>query len=204
MLSSCIDSTAANDKMLLLEQLYTNTRLSLVVTVINASLLATVLWRNTDTALVKKWIILVIIITLMRFILVNSYTKQLPLKPDKTDIWYKRYFAGAFLAGSVWGIAGFMLYPENSVAYQVLIVFVVGGMVAGAVPLLSPALEVFLVFSLSALAPVIIRFLMINDELHAVMAVMTFIFMLMMYNSAKHMNTHLKTSLRLVIKMMTS
>jgi|GEM_PF-2463658 len=186
-----------DDKKLLLDQLYKNTHLSLIVTIVNASLLSAVLWGYSDTTLLLKWIVLVIITTLSRYILVSSYKKQSHLRPEKIGIWYKRYFAGAFLAGSVWGIAGFVLYPDNSVAHQVLIAFVAGGMVAGAVPILSPALNVFLAFSLTALTPVMLRFLITYDEIHTVMAVMTFIFMLMMYGSARHMNAHLKTSLRL-------
>ena len=82
----------------------------------------------------------------------------------------------------------FFLFPVHSVAHQVFIAFVLAGMVAGAVGVFSPIFPVFLAFSVPALAPITIRFFLSGDDLHLAMAVMTILFMVFTFTTAKRIS----------------
>jgi hypothetical protein len=52
--------------------------------------------------------------------------------------WNQYYLVGSALAGAGWGGAGVFLYPPDSLAHQVFLAFVIGGMAAGGVAVLTP------------------------------------------------------------------
>lgn len=62
-------------------------------------------------------------------------------------------------------------------------------MVAGAVGVLSPIMTVFLTFSIPALAPIFIRFIIIGDSLHMAIGFMTLVFAILTFTTAKHVNS---------------
>jgi len=69
---------------------------------------------------------------------------------------------------------------------------VLAGMVAGAVGVFSPIIPVFLAFSIPALAPITIRFLMIGDALHMAMGAMTMLFAVLTFTTAKRISSSIE------------
>jgi hypothetical protein len=74
------------------------------------------------------------------------------------------------------------------VAHQAFIAFVLAGMVAGAVSAFSSIMSVFLSFLIPALTPIIIRFILIGDDIHLAMAAMILLFGILTFFTAKSSN----------------
>lgn len=135
-------------------------------------------------------------VTMARTGLVYAYWRK-----SNTDTsahhWNQVYGIGAALAGVGWGAAGIFLYPPESISHQVFLVFMLGGMAAGAVAVLTPRIEVFLLFFLPTLLPTIVRLINLPDELHLTMGGVLIIFMLALLFTARRMNHTIKSSLAL-------
>ena len=111
--------------------------------------------------------------------------------------WYILHVIGTTLSGILWGLAGIILFPDNSVSHQIFIAFVLGGMVAGAIGTYSIIMTAFLGFSIPTALPIALNFFALGDEMHVSMGGMTVIFWLLMFFTAKRLNMVLKTSLKL-------
>jgi len=87
--------------------------------------------------LVLEWWLYMILISLLRGALARRYSRA---SPGHTEIsgWRAAFTIGVGLAGTGWGGAGILLYPEAHLPNQVFLVFVLGGMMLGAASLLAP------------------------------------------------------------------
>ena len=88
--------------------------------------------------------------------------------------------------GLIWGGAGFLLFPTDSMVHQAFLVFVIGGMAAGtvgAVYFLPRGCVYYIVLSL---LPPIARIAWVGDAVHSVMAVMGVIYAVMMMLFVRH------------------
>jgi signal transduction histidine kinase/CheY-like chemotaxis protein len=80
------------------------------------------------------------------------------------------------LAGTGWGGAGILLYPEAHLTNQLFLVFILGGMMLGAGSLLAPRPEAFLAFlTPTGLIPTV-RLLVHGDEMHVAMGLLAGVF----------------------------
>src|SRR5207247_4891330 len=71
---------------------------------------------------------------------------------------------------------GVLLYPEAHLANQVILAFVLGGMMLGAGSILASRPEAFLAFLIPAGLPVSVRFLLQGDGPHVAMGLLATIF----------------------------
>jgi diguanylate cyclase (GGDEF)-like protein len=100
-------------------------------------------------------------------------------------------------SGLSWGAASIWLFPQNDIAHQAFLAFVIAGMCAGAVTTLSAILSSSFAFVVLAVTPLLSRWLLIDTTISAAMAVMTVLFTVMMLFTAKRMNYVVKESLRI-------
>jgi len=177
-------------------QLYDNAPLGMAATLINAAVLAYVLRNLISPAVLFSWLACLLLITLLRAFHLYQYRIARPAPAD-AHRWGAWFIAGLALSGAVWGAAGLFLLPAKSLTHQVFIVFVLGGMVAGAAGTFSVIRVAFLAFSLPALAPLIIRFIFSGDELHVTMGGMTLLFAILVHVMAMKVHTVSLQSLRL-------
>jgi predicted signal transduction protein with EAL and GGDEF domain len=139
-----------------------------------------VLWNAVPAPTLLIWSGLLIAVTGARFLTLRAYRNAAP-KPESEHVVWTRYFlAGACAAGVVWGASGILLFHPSSFPHQVLLAFVLGGMVAGAVPLLSSVNHAFRCFAIPAVVPISIRMMWVGDQIHLVMGLMIAIFGLAM------------------------
>jgi diguanylate cyclase (GGDEF)-like protein len=176
--------------------LHDNAPLSQLVALINSGILAFVQWSQVRHITVAVWLLCVGAVSLAR--LSQSYAFQ-RARPAACAIgrWRNSFLLGALASGVLWGVAGVLLFPEQSFPHQVFTSFVVAGMIAGSVATLSPVLPAFVLFALPAVAPIVVQFLLRGGEIYFSMSVMTMLYGLAMIAIAKHVNTTLRTSLSL-------
>ena len=155
-------------------------RISLIVNLTIGLILAVALWNAMPTPVLLTWSGLLIAVTGARFLVLRAFRNAAPRSASDHALWTKYFLAGACAAGVVWGLSGVLLFHPNSYPHQVVLVFVLGGMMAGAVPLLSSVRHAYWCFAIPIVAPISIRLMLAGDRIHLVMGLMMAIFGLAM------------------------
>lgn len=177
-------------------QLYRQAPVGIVATLVNSCVLIFILRNIVAQAVLVKWFSALMFITFLRCVALYGYRRCSPA-PAQAGRWNTWFVVGMGFSGVIWGSAGIFLFPVNSIVHQVFVAFVLGGMVAGAAGALAVTMAAFLAYCLPAFLPVIIRFFAIGDEIHLAMGTMALLFGLLMFSTAKRLNTIVKRLFRL-------
>ncbi|HJY84620.1 MAG TPA: hypothetical protein VKK81_26495, partial [Candidatus Binatia bacterium] len=151
--------------------LYKQTPAGCAATVLNAGIVTIVLWKVVGHALLLAWLALLIGIILSLFVLLRLYQQQ-TLTADRSCFWRTLFIIGVGAGGTVGGAAGMLLFPYESLIHQVFLVFVLGGMAAGAVAVLSPVMTAFLAVFIPTLLPLTVQLFLQGDEIHGAMGLL--------------------------------
>lgn len=146
-----------------------------IVTAINVVLLAAIQRSVIPHHIILAWVFYMFVVTTGRALLVWAYWRS-DKKVEHAWEWNQYYLAGSGLAGAGWGTAGVFLYPPDSLAHQVFLAFVIGGMAAGAVAVLTPRIDVFFAFFLPAISALAVRFFVDSDSYHTTMTAMILLY----------------------------
>ncbi len=166
---------------------YENTVLGSAATLINGTILVFILRAHVQHKTLLIWLAGAVIVSASRLVVHRSYRKSLTQysNPEKWNVW----FSGTlFLAGILWGSAAVFLFPSDSIGHQAFIAFVTGGMVAGAVGAFTAVIAAFFIFSIPALLPICVRFLLLGSGMHLAMGAMVFLFLLIISLTALRMH----------------
>lgn len=176
--------------------LYSGAFEGLLATAINAPVLAYIQREVIATQVLGWWLFVIAVVTAARAGLVYRYwtASDAGMSPRQ---WNRAYGIGAAIAGMGWGAAGIALYPPDSISHQMFLVFMLGGMAVGAVAVLTPRMEVFLLFFLPALLPTVVHLVSQQDEIHFTMGAVLLLFMLALLFTARRMSRTITSSLAL-------
>ena len=183
-------NTAVKTEKIYLDQIQKfvgHTIFGISATLINSVILSLILWEVAPKTAVVIWFILLLCISLVRYFLQKRYLK-ISRSFENAKKWENLFILTLFLSGIVWGSAAIFLFPPDSIAHQVFIVFVLGGMVAGSVGVFSVVISAFFAFSIPALLPAVIVLFNLNDDIHMTMAFMLLLFWAIMFLTAKSLN----------------
>jgi signal transduction histidine kinase len=175
------------------QMLYRNVPVSQSVALANGVVLAALLAMVVDASRVIVWLGGMVAVTLARFYLGMRFKRASPATDD-IGRWLNYYYVAAGASGAVWGAAAWLVYPHD-VAHQVFLAFVLGGMVAGAVSLLTPVFPIFALFAVLALVPTTVRFLATGDYMHYAMGGMSCLFLLAMLATGKRIHDTISQTL---------
>lgn len=123
--------------------------------------------------------------------------RSVPLDPQTAQRWKRRFLTSIVFAGVAWGGLGLFPLAGMSVAHQVFLAFVLGGMAAGASSAFSVVKTGYPAFSIPALVPIFFHFLLLADVIHYAMAAMVFLFGGLVWLISLHNFSLNRTSLRL-------
>ena len=154
--------------------------ISLIVNLANGLILVVVLRDAVSAPVLLIWSGLLIAVTGARFLTLRAFRNASPGSESEHAVWAKHFLTGACAAGVVWGASGILLFHPTSFPHQVVLAFVLGGMVAGAVPLLSSVRHAYWCFAIPIVVPISIRLMWVGDRIHLVMGLMMVIFGLTM------------------------
>lgn len=141
---------------------------------LNAAVVAAVLWPSANKTWLLVWVLLTAGATVIRAVLRTRYLRRAPSK-NETSLWALRYTVGTTAVGLLWGAAGAVFY-EPTFPTQLLIIFVIGGMVAGASGTLALHMPAFVGFSASAVLPTATRLWWEGDWGHIAMGCIAIFF----------------------------
>ncbi len=171
----------------LVTQIYNRAKIAIIATTINATILVFILWNLISKWALVVWYILTMLVVIIRFIQIKKFQRTSDHVKD-VHYWAQLMVIGIGISGILWGSTAVFLFPVESTAHQAFITIVLAGMVAGAVGVFSPIMTAFLAFSIPALAPIFIRFIIIGDTLHMAVGVMTLVFAILTFTTAKRIN----------------
>ncbi|MGD9162399.1 MAG: ATP-binding protein, partial [Desulfobacteraceae bacterium] len=140
-------------------------------------ILSLIHWNAANRTLIVSWMIAQILIIVLRTALKWQYKKRNRKNPVSC---YRVFLVGTFISGAIWGLAGVFLHPENSFFLQMLTIFTIGGMVAGASAVYAPSIAAFFAFSLPAMGPVTAHSFFHNGNYHLYMGIMLLLFLIIM------------------------
>jgi len=176
--------------------LYGNMPMSQSVALVNGAALAIVQYGIVDTVNLAVWLAALIAITTVRGVAAMRFAR-LPLSAGEMIRWRDYFLAGVIASAALWGSAAVLLYPPHSVPHQTFVAFVLGGMVAGSMTVLTAVFPIFAVFTLGALVPIIVRFVLDGNVVHYAMAGMCTVFLLAMLAIGKRVHSTIEQTLRL-------
>jgi diguanylate cyclase (GGDEF)-like protein len=108
--------------------------------------------------------------------LYRAFTKADP-PVARASLWANRFVLGAAAMGCVWGVLGSLLLPPDESVYQLVVIFVIGGVTASAMIVLSPLRWAFPAFMLPALVPLVVVIFMQTTSVHPLVGAMLVVFM---------------------------
>jgi signal transduction histidine kinase/ActR/RegA family two-component response regulator len=176
--------------------LYCNVNVAVLVTVVAATILSRLQWAVIPHRIVLAWWLCMFLVAVARFTLARSWWRAAPLEVEPRR-WATAFTIGAGLAGTGWGAASILLYPKDHLEGQVFLVFIVGGMLLGAAPLLAPLPEAFLAFILPAGVSPMVRFLVQGDEAHLAMGLLAGLFVAATLITTRRIHLTIVSSLNL-------
>ena len=171
--------------------------ISLIVNLANGLILAVVLWGVVPAPTLLIWSGLLAAVTGARFLTLRAFSNAAPRTEADHAVWTKYFLAGACAAGAVWGVSGILLFHPSSFPHQVVLAFVLGGMVAGAVPLLSSVDHAYWCFAIPVVVPISIRMMLVGDRIHLIMGLMMTVFGLAMLATSSQVRRLFRDSERL-------
>ena len=161
--------------------------IAIIATPLNAFILVLVLWQHISHKSLLIWFSITICLAVLRSLFLYKYPGA-SLQPHQAAKVAGIFVAGLGLSGIAWGSVAIFLFPAGSPTHQILIVFVLCGMVAGAAEAFSPILPAFIAFALPALVPLFIRFLTIGGAVYYAMSAMTLFYMILTLIMARRIN----------------
>jgi signal transduction histidine kinase len=157
--------------------LYENANTGVAITAVIAALLAYAQWPVVRPAVIVPWLAYMLVVSLARFVLARRYWRASP--PEAASgRWNTAFVAGTALAAIGWAAAGFALYPPSPPMNEILVVFVIGGVMLGSASLLAARPEAFLTFLLPTGLATSWRVASVGDEQHLIMGFLGVVFTL--------------------------
>ncbi len=174
-------------KSALIDQAYSQLPPALLSNFLLSPVLIAILWEYLPGSVPLLWISVVWVISLLRILLYSKYQHQNSM--NKTlPIWEYLFVAAALISALAWGFSGIFLFSEQSVAHQILLAFVLGGLVSGSTVSMAAMQKTVRAYILFMLAPLTIRFFYLSEPVYIGMGVMMTIYAVL--NMAMSFNAH--------------
>jgi diguanylate cyclase (GGDEF)-like protein len=144
----------------------------IVVNIVNAALVVAVLWPRFPHPPLLAWLALFLVLIPIRLLIAHLQARhRWPAVRAATAS-----VIGSALTGTAWGLLAFAIISASGIAYQVFIVFVLGGMTAGAVLLDAAYLPAFFAFVAPIIVPTSLAFVLRGDLMSVAMGAMLAVF----------------------------
>jgi signal transduction histidine kinase len=140
---------------------------------VNAAIVGAVLWMPGRGALIVAWVVLMAAVAAVRWrVRARFFAAETP----DHRVWARRFVLAAASSGVLWGAGSLLLYAPGDHTSELILVFVLGGMTAGAAGTLAYFLPAFFAFTAPVLLPLAVRFLFEGDTLHVAMGLLGIVF----------------------------
>lgn len=176
--------------------LYAHLPTSLLASIVVACVLIVAVWGDVSKAAIIGWSTAFLIVNAARFSLFSRFNKT---QADSRNMhkWCLRFLAGSVASGVTWGLAGVLLMPEGFLGHQIFVIFILGGIMAGASLSLSAILMAYASFCVPVVLPVSVWLFLQGTPLHLAMSALVLFFSFSLLLIGRHLNRALVESFRL-------
>jgi signal transduction histidine kinase/CheY-like chemotaxis protein len=134
-----------------------------------------IMWPKAPAPILISWLTVIWLITGFRYLLYRVYQRAVPSEQSDRR-WKKLFLIGLMATGVAWGSAGLLMFTGESPAHQVVLAFVLGGIVAGTTTSLA-ALQVPLrIFIGLLMIPIAARFMLADDTVSLILGLMLLLY----------------------------
>jgi PAS domain S-box-containing protein len=175
-----------------LQHLFTNMRVAMAASVLNATVFLIVLFNLLPILPLIYWYGALLLSNLPRVVLLLVHQK----KPSRytQQIWAWLLMSSYCLSGLIWGLSAPLFFTQLPPLAQAFHILLLGGTLVGATVYLSPLFSCFVFFSLPQVLPLQIQLLLLSaDKLYMAMAFLLAVFTLMMFLVAYRSNKEFTT-----------
>ncbi len=171
---------------------------AIVVSALNAVLVAAVVWSSVPQVPLVAWGAFLIGLSVLR-ILIFTLRRRGKMLTNEDAITLRRAATAVItVGGAAWGVgAVFVILSSDSMVHQVFIAFVIAGMGAGAMAGLTFCLPAFYGFCLPALFMSAGAYFAVGEQPHIVMGAMVILFATMLTYFARNIYHSMFNSVRL-------
>ncbi len=174
--------------------LYRNALLGAAVNALTATLLVWLQAQGKLSVAALPWLIYMLVTCALRLVLTILYNQQAQL-PGQAALWRRAFIAGVALTGAGWTATVFIFMPDGDIVRESATVLVLGGMAAGAVPILSAVLSAYYLHLALTLVPASIHFFVTGDITSTILGLMALIMVLGLLQSARYLHQTLLETL---------
>ncbi len=148
----------------LVEHVYTQTNTAMAAAAFCATVIFIGLFEvNGNNSRLYAWSGIFLTITIFRILLATSQKKQ-KSSEEKYVLWRKLYILGSMLGGLSWGLLSIFMFPYVTPIHKMLIILMLAGVSAGAVPLSAAIPEAAICFLTLSLMPFIVSIALFNNK----------------------------------------
>ncbi len=176
--------------------LYRQTPITLIFGYIAALLGTAVFWPVADKTLLIAWITGLGIVTAARLVLCSVFSHRTNHLHD-LGLWAKAVWVGALLSGLSWGWLALLFDPGWPAQYQVILILLLTGITAGAVPSNATFYPALPAFVLPVLSFVLIVLLSQGESGYFILAMLVLVYTGQLLASGRKFNRNLFDSLSL-------
>ena len=144
--------------------LYSRWHLTTLSMGLGAFILCAVMWDYIDARPMIGWLVLIAANQAWRGLLARAWRRARP-GIAAARRWGRYWAIGSMLAGTLWGVAGWVGYPASP-PHEALLIVCMFGVVMGGLNLTSVYRPAFYAFVLPALVPLIARVALVGDSVH--------------------------------------
>jgi PAS domain-containing protein len=145
-----------------------------VATLLNAAILVFALWGAVDAGVLAGWFGLVLVTIAVRLAVHLRFARA--RAAGRLSQWERRFALGALAMGALWAAVPAVLFPEVDPLRQMVVVFVVGGSIIGAMGVYGASPLSFYGFSALPFAAVVAQFFLQPGETYRLLGLMVIVF----------------------------
>ena len=171
-----------------------NAIMSNVMSLILALLVSLVLWKDSPRMVLVGWLVYMSAVASLRFVVQFLFKKD--YGADESHDMFNRWLLIAILLTAIgWGGGAYLLFPVDPVQ-QLMMGFVLSGIVAGAVPVLAPIIKIYYAYALLVLLPLAARLLEMGGD-YAWLSLPVILFIGGLSNAARQVSKSMMSTLEL-------
>jgi signal transduction histidine kinase/ActR/RegA family two-component response regulator len=168
-----------------------NAAISNIVSLVMSVILATVLWSGvTSHYVIASWLIYMAVVAVTR--LVMAYLNR---KDETRDLFSQIFVLSILFTAAGWGFAAYTMFPEAPVK-QIFMSFVLAGITAGGVPVLSPMIRIYYAYAALVLLPLSFKLAQMGAD-YSLLSLMIVAFLIIMIAAGRRVNKAIMSALEL-------
>ncbi len=174
--------------------LYLQLPRALAVNLAVAAVLSMLIWSQVPTATLALWWLALLAVCGGWLALYHARRRH---RAPGDPAWLTRFAAGALCAGAAWGIGGMLLFRAIADEERMLLAFVLAGVLAGGIPLLSAVWQVYAAYALAFAVPIGYVLLTAQNSVLVAAGLLLPLFLLVNLGSALQLSTSVAQALRM-------